>query len=298
MKNVKFKSVVKMILFLVCHTIASQNDKIKAQNEMGESYFSAEINFISDAVFMGRKDSIAAPYLYPSIEYHHKSGFYTEGSFSYLTKENQSRIDLALISLGFDFKIDKLFGDISVTKYFFNEESYNVISEVEADITASLIYDLDVINVALTASTYFNNNSGSDFFLSTNLSHDFITANHRLQFSPTVSIGFGSQNFYQAYYINNSLGGGNGSSSSGNGSSSGNPPNVNTTISFQENEEFNLMAIEFSLPMWYTHNSFTFLFLPIYVIPQSEAQILIDDILIEEQQKNTFYWAMGLNYKF
>ena len=102
MKNVKFKSVVKMILFLVCHTIASQNDKIKAQYEMGESYFSAEINFISDAVFMGRKDSIAAPYLYPSIEYHHKSGFYTEGSFSYLTKENQSRIDLALISLGFE----------------------------------------------------------------------------------------------------------------------------------------------------------------------------------------------------
>lgn len=291
MKNVKFKIVVKMILFLVCHTIASQNDEITTQNEMGESYFSAEINFISDAVFMGRKDSIAAPYLYPSVEYHHKSGFYTEGSFSYLTKENESRIDLVLISLGFDFTINKLFGDISVTKYFFNENSYNVISQVEADITASLIYDLDVINVALTASTYFNNNSGSDFFLSPNLSHDFITSNHKFQFSPTVSIGFGSQNFYKEYFINNRLG-------SGNGQFNGDPANANTTITFQENEEFNLMAIEFSMPMWYTNNSFTFLFLPTYVIPQSEAQILIDDVLIEEQQKSTFYWAAGLNYTF
>jgi hypothetical protein len=147
-----------------------------------------------------------------------------------------------------------------------------------------------VLNVALTSSIYFNNNSSSDFFLSPNLSHDFFSSNHKFQFSPTASIGFGSQNLYDVYYNNNPR-------SSGKGQLIGNPTNMNTTITFQESEEFNLMALEFSLPIWYTANSFTFLFLPTYVIPQSETQIFIDDILIEEQQKNTFYWAIGLNYK-
>ena len=92
------------------------------------------MNFINDAVFMGRKDSIATPYLYPSILYHNKSGLYASGSFSYLTKSSESRIDLFLITAGYDFSIKKLTGDISFTKYFFNDDSYNVISEVEADL--------------------------------------------------------------------------------------------------------------------------------------------------------------------
>ena len=298
MKNVKFNMVIVVTSFLFANILIGQTDSLISQDlKNNGSYLSVDINYISDAVFMGRKDSITAPYLYPSMTYHHKSGFYGTGSLSYLTKSDQSRIDLFLISAGFDFTSKKLSGDISVTKYFFNEDSYNVISEVEADVSAYLTYDIDFMNIFVAASTYFNKNSSSDFFLSSELSHDFITNDQKFQISPTAGIHMGSQNFYEEYYINNRIGS---DRSSGNGQGSGGGTTVETTtsISIQESEKFNVMAAEFSLPMWYTSKSLTFSFLPALVLPQSKATILVDEVLVEEDLKETFYWMVGLSYKF
>jgi len=301
MKNVRFSLAIVVISFLFSNILIGQTDALATRNiKNNGSYFSADINYISDAVFMGRKDSITAPYLYPSMTYHHKSGFYGTGSLSYLTKSDQSRIDLFLISAGFDFMSKKLSGDISVTKYFFNEDSYNVISEVEADISAYLTYDLDFMNISVAASTYFNKNSSSDLFLSSELSHDFITNDQKFQISPTVGIHLGSQNFYEEYYINNRIGSDRGSGN-GNGAGSGgggSTTEIVTTITIQESEKFNVMATEFSLPMWYTSKSLTFSFLPALVLPQSNASILVDEVLVEEDLKETFYWMVGLSYKF
>ena len=296
MKNSRFNLAIVVMSFLFSNLLIGQTDALATQNlKNKESYLSADINYISDAVFMGRKDSITAPYLYPSMTYHHKSGFYGTGSFSYLTKSDQSRIDLFLITAGFDFTAKKLTGDFSVTKYFFNEDSYNVISEVEADVTANLTYDFDLLNLSVAASTYMNNNSSSDFFLSSELSHDFITSDQKFQISPTAGAYLGSQNFYEEYYINNRIGSDRGT---GHGSGSGSTVETITTISIQESEKFNLMAVEFSLPMWYITNAFTISFSPALVVPQSKAMIVVDEALVEEDLKETFYWMVGLSYKF
>jgi len=296
MKNINFNLVIITVFILFSNLIIGQTKGDQAQVESSEnSYFDVSVNFISDAVFMGRKDSISAPYLYPSFTYHHKSGFYGSSSFSYLTKSDQSRIDLFLFTAGFDFTANKLFGDFSITKYFFNEESFNVISEVEADLTANLSYDFDFINVSVSASTFFNKNSSSDLFLSSELSHDFISNNQQFQISPTAGIYLGSQNFYEEYYVINRLGG---DRVSGNGNNTGGSIETVSSVSIQESEKFDVMAIEFSLPMWYTNKNLTFSFLPALVIPQSQANIIVDEELVEEDLKETFYWMVGLSYKF
>ena len=295
MRNTGLKLAFLLLYILLGNSINAQSKKSTNQviKEKDSSYVFADVSFISDAVFMGRKDTISAPYLYPSIMYHHKSGFYANGSFSYLTKSNESRIDLFLITAGFDFSIKKLDGDISVTKYFFNNDSYNVISEVEADLTASLKYDFNVINLALTANTYFNSNSSSDFFLSSEISHDFISKDEKFQISPTAGVYLGSQNFYEEYYINNRLGNGRGQ-----GQGSGGTTQTTTNVTIQESEKFNLMTIEFSLPMWYVHKSFTFSFLPAFVLPQNPATLSVNEMLFEEDLDETFYWILGLGYRF
>ncbi|UAM98208.1 hypothetical protein K8354_18345 [Polaribacter litorisediminis] len=271
------------------------NDAVFMTNKEA-SYVSVNVSFINDAVFMGRKDSIATPYLYPSILYHNKEGFYASGSVSYLTASNKGRIDLFLITAGYDFSIKKLDGDISFTKYFFNDDSNNVISEVASDLTASLKYDFNVINLGVTANTYFNKNDSSDYFLSTEISHDFFSDNQKFQISPTAGVNFGTQNFYEEYYINNRFGSGRSGQGSGQGS------RVSTQIirevGMQESENFNLMAIEFSLPMWYVYDSFTFSFLPALVIPQNEATLVVDEVIVEEDLESTFYWVFSMSYQF
>ena len=52
------------------------------------------------------------------------------------------------------------------------------------------------------------------------------------------------------------------------------------------------------LPMWYIHKQFTASFLPMFVLPQSEATIIADDTVIEENLDETFYWMIGLSYQF
>lgn len=291
MKYIKFKVVIKMVLYIMGLISFLHNENAIAQNEEEGSNISVELNFISDAIFMGRKDSVTAPYVYPSLMYHHKSGFYAAGSFSYLTKPDDNRIDLFLLSSGFDFQIKKLKGDLSVTKYFFNDESSNVISDVTADITAGLIYDLNVINMEMSASSYFNKNSSSDFFLTLGMSHDFLISGNKFQVSPGLEVNLGSQNFYQEYYKKIVKG-------SGSGNMSGTPMNTETEITVQEYEEFKVLSIEFAIPVWYNYKAASFVFMPVFVAPQSEADLLNGEILVKEKLEETFYWMIGMSYKF
>lgn len=295
MKYLTFKLVLTVLFFLTISTVYGQID-----DEKDKKYaISIDLNYISDAVFMGRKDSISSPYLYPSISYLHKSGIYVRSALSYLTKSNENRIDLFLITAGVDFTIDKFNGDISASKYFFNDESSNVISQVEADLEAKFYYDLNIINLSLGASLYFNKNSSSDFFITSEISHDIITPNHKFQFSPTIGAHLGSQNFYEAYYTNRQIRMNQGES--GNGPGGGNSTGTTqivTEVMIQESEKFDLMALELSLPMWYVQDSFTISFLPALVFPQNEATIVIDNQITTEKLDETFYWMLGISYKF
>lgn len=297
MKAALFRNIITTVYLAIGIVIFGQTSSdLKDGKRSNDSYFLTSVNFISDAVYMGRKDSISAPYLYPFVTYHHNSGFYATGSLSYLTKSNESRVDLLMLTAGYDFVSKKLSGDISATKYFFNDESYNVISEVEADITAQFTYDLDFLTIAVNAITYFNSGSNSDFFLSPEISHDFRSTNKKFQLSPTLGASFGSQNFYQEYYMNNRLG--NRRSSGGSGQGSGNTAPLPENISIEESESFNFMALELSAPMWLTHKSFTITFMPVLVFPQNEATIIADETIIKEELDDAFYAMVGVSYRF
>jgi len=276
-----------------------KSDIIKRSKYKDSSYFSLNLSFISDAIYLGRKDSITAPYLNPSIIYHNKSGFYAIGSFSYLTKSDQSRIDLFLGSIGYDFTSKNLSGDFSITKYFFNTDSYNVISEVDADITASIKYDFDLLYLSASSTYFIAKSSSSDIFLSTEIGHDFVSSTKDFQLSPSIGVYFGSQNFYEEYYINNRFGSARTGSGSGTGQGTGGTtPTTTTTVIMQESEKFDLMAIEFSLPIWYINKPFIISFLPVIVVPQNPATLTVDSVVHEEDLETTFYWMAGISYRF
>jgi hypothetical protein len=314
MKTFKLKYFSFIIIsFLFGQNVISQNRENSRQLiDYRKSYISISSNYNSDAVFMGRKDSVAAPYLYTTINYQNKIGVYVSGSFSLLTNTDEDKIDLYLFSVGYNFNKNKFFGDLSGSAYFFNESSYNVISKVIADLTAQFQYDFKFINLGAIASVYFTDNGGSDFFFTPQLSYDFITKNNKFQLSPTFSLKLGSQNFYQEYYsysYNRIKTGGGSGSGNGSGTGSGNGTETGTDddnyiietiteVTFEESEKFGIMAYEVSLPIWFTSKSFTISFIPTYTFPQNGATILADESIVEEKLENTFYWLIGLNYKF
>lgn len=293
-----------LCLVLVCHGLPTWSQtQTKTGTSVDEtSYAEGQLNYISDAVFLGRKDTATAPYLYATMGYHHKSGVYGEGSVSYLTKSNESRIDLFLLSAGYEKTFGSLSTDFSVTKYFFNEESYNVISSVDAAITAQLRYEMELLNLAWAGSVYFSGNNSTDIMMLAQLSHDFTTSNNRWQISPILEFQFGSQKFYEQYFIEQKLKKGTNAngSSSGNGSGTGGSDDTSTitTVQLSESESFNLMAVEVNLAIWYQSPPFTASLIPSYVIPTNESEISVGDSLVKENLESTFYLMAGIAYRF
>ncbi|MFL1896295.1 hypothetical protein ACJRPK_11380 [Aquimarina sp. 2-A2] len=164
------------VAFLVSPIIAiSQNDE-----NNNKSYLLVDVSYMRDAVFMGGLDSIATSYLYSSMGYYDKSGFYANASLSYLTPSDEGRVDLSLIISGYGYTDRRFTSEISGTAYFCDQDSYNVRSQVVADFTGSLGYDFTILKLLTTGSSYFNNNSGADIFVGLHLKKMFYMLNNKL----------------------------------------------------------------------------------------------------------------------
>ncbi|WP_281542215.1 hypothetical protein [Maribacter aestuarii] len=290
--------IYSFVLFCMPLFLMAQNNKKSAEeiSDNTESYILTDISYINDAVFMGRRDSIAAPYIFPSIGYYDKSGFFVDASLSYLVGTEENRIDLFLTSLGYTFNGEKLNGGISGTAYFFNEDSYNAKSSVLGDISAFLSYDLNVLEVSAMGSTYFNDGSSTDIFVGLMLDRVFYSNDKSFLIDPSISVYAGSQYFYQEYYSTSRLGNRKGQGQGqGTGGSASNAAN---TVEIQEASEFNILNVEISLPLQYYHKQFVFSFTPVLAIPQSSATITTEDTVIKEDLESKFYFSAGISYWF
>ena len=291
---------VKILSFLLFYglpiiLIAQNNREIAKEisNDI-ESYFLMDISYINDAVFMGRRDSIAAPYIYPSIGYYNASGLFVDISASYLVGSEDNRVDLFMPSLGYDFSDLHLSGRISGTAYFFNKESYNVKSAVLADVSGFLSYNLKILEATLMTNIFFNDGGTSDFFVGLMVNRIFYTNDRNFLVNPTISLYAGSQNFYEVYYKTSRLGNRRGS---GQGLGATNL-NSATTVEISEATKFNILNLELSLPLQYYHKQFIFSLNPILAIPQSSATITTEDSVISEDLESTFYFTASISYWF
>ena len=287
-----------LFAFFITTGLVAQNNQqtVKEKSDKDESYVLIDVSYINDAVFMGRRDSIAAPYILPSIGYFDKSGFFVDASASYLVGSEENRVDLFLGSLGYMSHTENLNGGISGTAYFFNEDSYNVKSSVVADISGFLSYDFKVLEFSLLASTYFNDGSSADIFTGLTLNRVFFSNDQQFLINPTIAVYAGSQHFYQEYYSTSRLGN---RKSKGKGQSiNDSPTEVSTLVEIQDVSQFNILNVELSLPLQYYYKQFIFSLTPVLAIPQTSATITTEDMVITEDLESTFYFSAGISYWF
>ncbi|HEA22519.1 MAG TPA: hypothetical protein ENH87_16590 [Pricia antarctica] len=294
MKN---PSILYLILFFIgpVSLLAQKNPKsIKEKSNTKTSYVLTDLSYVNDAVFMGRRDSIAAPYILPSIGYYDKSGLFADATLSYLVGSEENRVDLFLTTAGYLFNTNNWSGGISGTAYFYNQSSYNVQSEIVGDITGLLSYDLKMFELTLSASTYFSNNSSTDFFGGLLLNHAFYNSVQNFKVNPSISIYAGSQYFYQEYFSTSRLGNRKGK---GNGSVTTETSEV-TTVEIAEASKFKILNVALSLPLQYQYGSFIYSATPVLAIPQTSATITTSEGVLSEDLKSAFYFSVGISYWF
>ena len=276
-----------LILFVTLST-KGQDDKTPEQKK---SYFKFSAGYLSNGVYYGRKDSFALPYIIPSVSYHDKSGFYLEGSLSYLASSGESQIDAGAITAGYDFNSvnEKFSGSVYASKYFTSSSSYSVHGEVKGAVGTSLYYKLGPVSLDGGVDVSFSNKT--DIGLNLGLSHAFEFGDGSFAVTPTALVNAGTQNFYEGYFTNRKY-------SAKRKRRQTTNPNAIKVIVVKKN--FSVLDYELSLPFDYTKTKWGLFFTPMYSVPVNGFKYSINNGLTykSETLSNTFYVEVGGYVKF
>lgn len=262
-----------------------------------QSYFQESLGFLSNNVYLGRKDTAATPYATAMFGYYHKSGLYATVSVSYLLASGENRIDLTSLEAGYTFQAGKFEGQATAMKSWYSNQSYNVKSEIQGTISFSAGYDFGFIKPLIVP--YVNIGNKTDFATTFGLEHSFYFANNHLDITPSLNANGSTQNYYNSYYKKRKFSViRKGVNVIVDGSRSGTVLNAS---------QFKILDYEFSTPVNYTIKKWTFDFSPTYVVPVSPATLAITTIkgnappktrVFTEKLSNTFFFQAGITYKF
>ena len=280
------------LCFYQANTFAQSDSTITKK-----SYFKIAANYLSNAVYSGRKDSAVVSYFSPSISYFHKSGFFLNAGMSFLANSSDAgSIDQILLGVGYDFSIKGNFdGGLYADKYFYSDNSYAVTSELQGNIGAYLSYNTGLVTIGGGADALVSTNT--DLNLNGNLSHSFSFGDeiNSWTISPTAEVNAGTQSFYRAYYKNRKFSFSS-SSSKGKGHSAG--KNNNKVISFPQQNRFSVLDYELSVPVNYDAKRWGIFASPVIAIPVNPATYAIDGVLQKETLSTSFYVKVGAYFKF
>jgi hypothetical protein len=256
------------------------------------SYLEAALSFQNNDVYLGRKPATTLPYYIPALSYYHKSGVFLSSSLDYLKNSQTSRIDLFTIDAGYMFTVHKYEGTLTLTKYFYNNQSTNLASEIRSAIAYGNAYDLGFIKPRLTLTLNFSEKTDVEGLF--DLEHTFSLLGDKLDITPTMTMEGSSLNYYDSYrrrkYKTKKKSG-----------------TAAVTSSVENAPAFRLMDYEPSLPVEYTIGKCTLSFTPAYAIPVNPATIDVhtvrDDGTVldktrQEQIGNSFYFTLGASFLF
>ena len=291
---------ISILITCISLNTTAQDDSAKTKT----SYFKVSANYLSNAVYSGRKDSSVVPYLRPSIGYYNKSGFFVSAGMAILVSPSDpTQVDLITAEAGYEFNISEaIAGGISASKYFYSDASFATTSEMKGSVGINFSYDVPAITIGVGSELLFSTNTDLGAYL--NVSHAFaLDKDDKFMATPTLQVNAGTQYFNQAYYefrkysvVTNS----------GNGSNRGrgHAKNITTstttvqTITFTDQNKFSLLDYELSLPVTYDSKSWGVFFTPHYAIPTSAASYVINGQLKKEQLSNAFFAEAGVYIKF
>ena len=318
MKISNSKKLLKLILFLsflnfnLTAQIKNEVVKDSLKNEIKDSitkksYFKFSASYLSNYVYNGRKDSIATPYITPSVGYFNKKGFDLSFSGYYLNQANEHRFDFFSLDLNYNHEFtDNFSSGLIASRTFYNKSTSTLSSNIKGNIGANTDYDFGFIELFIEGDLLFSQKT--DFALDIELEREFSLKNGKDEFkiTPTFDVNFSTLNYYEGY-LNKKIG----------KKILHNNPNIATVnaITTVDDNRFTLLDYEFSVPMSYQTKQFVFFLTPTYAIPKNTIYTTtvtttkltsgIENVITknsttesEGNLKQNFFVEFGLYYKF
>jgi len=318
MKISNSKKIVKLILVLsfLNYNLNAQikkevvKDSLKTEIKDSitkKSYFKFSASYLSNYVYNGRKDSIANPYITPSVGYFNKKGFDVSFSGYYLNVAKEHRFDFFSLDLNYNHEFtDNFSAGLVASRTFYNKSASTLSSNIKGNLGANADYDFGFIELFIEGDLLFSQKT--DVALAIELEHEFCLKNGNDEFkiTPTFDVNLSTLYYYEGY-LNNKIG----------KKILQNNPNIKsisaaTTV---DDNRFTLLDYEFSAPMSYQTKQFVFFVTPTYAIPKNTIYTTtvtttkltsgIENVVTKNSTteselnlKQNFFVEFGLYYKF
>jgi hypothetical protein len=286
------KNILMTIIVAACFQTTMGQGLLKHDStQVGSNNITSKVNlrlqYTSDWIYAGRKDSLPAPYLTPSILYAHHSGFFVKGFLSYLTTEN--RIDVWGVGAGYRMNKGNLYWGIGGELRLFNDSSYAIQSSVSSMAYSYLAYDLPWLETTVDINGFFGD--VGDVLVGLELGKTFYLAENKLSIYPNVYGLWGTQQYYGEYYAYKST-----AQRKKQGQGGVEPPPVIANTFMEETTKFKFLSIDIGIALKYKFNNVSIHFLPSYALPFNAATFKTDNVISKENLKNRFYYNMGINF--
>jgi hypothetical protein len=282
--------LVYTLFFLFITIVTSAQDLKDSTKNNKFSNIKLSLSYLSNAIYYGRKDTFAIPYITPSLTYHFKNGIYLEGSLSYVATKGEGQINSGGLTLGYDFysKNEKVSGDFYATKYFVSSASTSVNSAIKGALGGLVFYDFNAVTLSGGVDVFFSKKP--DIALAFEASHDFLFGkNYNWSVAPSAQINTGSQNFYEDYFTNTRY----------SIKRRRRITNTQSTVIVVKNN-FSVLDYEFSAPIRYDKRKWGLFVTPTYAIPVNPIKFSLNNgaTYKTEVLSNTLYIEAGAYLKF
>jgi hypothetical protein len=256
-------------------TLAKSTDSVASAKQDADSvihpysYCKAQVSYLSNDIYNGRKPSQPIPYINTTLKYVNKSGFYISNGISYLVSSYAQRIDLYKIEVGYEKEIiDNLSVSVDAEKDYYNKNSASLSSSIEGYLNTNINYSTDIVDLNVGTSEIFTTTQALTS-LNAGLSHEFSFNANQWTVEPAITANWGPRNYFNQYDVR----GGQSALKKAAGSSTVVNGNVSvtttTTVSLINPKQFVIIDYEMSLPIIYNKKKWGLFLTPMLAIPES-----------------------------
>jgi hypothetical protein len=277
MRNVSF---CILVLLLAC----AQSFAQPVINEDGDdpydelSFFNFGLNYLSNNVYLGRKDTSVISYYSPYIGYHFKDGIYAKAMIS-LSPVNATHLDLTILEAGYGRSFgDHFNGGLNLDRYIYNKNSVSIRANGVGAAGVNGQFSNDYIEPTAGFDLNFNKKS-TDYVASLLLDHNFKLANKKMNIIPAVLVNIGTRHYLDEYYV----------------ARINKKQKTKLTKVVANAKKFNALDYECSLKTTYMTPRWLFTFIPTYAIPVNPATITLPgNHVITEKLTNSFFAELDI----
>ncbi len=244
------------------------------------TYFMYGLNYLSNNVYLGRKDTAVVPYVSPYIGYHLKSGLYAKAMASF-TSAPVKHIDLYTLEAGYDHSFgDHFNGGANLDKYYHSKNTVSIRASTNGSAGIYGQYSNDWLEPQINFNADFNKKT--DYVLGLDLDHNFKMISNTLNIIPTITMNSGTRYFLDEYFINRLK-------------------KKDAKLKLQKAipgaGKFSILDYEFSTKVTYRTGKWLFTLTPTYAIPVSPAVITLPNKTVTEQLSNSFYVELDICHR-